>query len=58
MKDQKVFFVATDVEDGTINLSPKGLDSLRVLENNRILCFQSRRNVSWFTRRRNRRDKI
>ena len=37
IKDQKVFFVATAVEDGTINLSPKGLDSLRVLENNRIL---------------------
>ena len=37
IKDQKVFFVATAVEEGTINLSPKGLDSLRVVENNRIL---------------------
>ena len=37
IKDQKVFFVATAVENGTINLSPKGLDSLRILENNRIL---------------------
>ena len=37
IKDQKVFFVATAVSEGTINLSPKGLDSLRVVENNRIL---------------------
>ena len=37
IKDQKVFFVATGVAEGTINLSPKGLDSLRVVENNRIL---------------------
>ena len=37
IKNQKVFFVATAVEEGTINLSPKGLDSLRVVENNRIL---------------------
>ena len=36
IKDQKVF-VATAVSEGTINLSPKGLDSLRVVENNRIL---------------------
>ena len=37
IKNQKVFFVATAVEEGTINLSPKGLDSLRVVDNNRIL---------------------
>ena len=37
IKDQKVFFVATAVSEGTINLSPKGLDSLRVVENDRIL---------------------
>ena len=37
INNQKVFFVATAVEEGTINLSPKGLDSLRVVENNRIL---------------------
>ena len=37
IKDKKVFFVATAVSEGTINLSPKGLDSLRVVENNRIL---------------------
>ena len=37
IKDQKVFFVATGVAKGTINLSPKGLDSLRVIESDRIL---------------------
>jgi len=37
VQDLKVFFVATGVAEGTINLSPKGLDSLRVVENNRIL---------------------
>jgi Pyridoxamine 5'-phosphate oxidase len=34
---QKMFFVATAAEDGRINLSPKGLDSLRVLDGNRVL---------------------
>ena len=37
IKEQRVFFVATAVSDGNINLSPKGLDSLRVLKNNRIV---------------------
>ena len=30
IQKQKVFFVATAIADGRINLSPKGLDSLRV----------------------------
>ena len=34
---QKVFFVATAAPDGRINLSPKGQDSLRVLNPNEIL---------------------
>lgn len=34
---QKVFFVATSAETGRINLSPKGMDSLRVLGPNRIV---------------------
>jgi hypothetical protein len=34
---QKIFFVATGGEDGRINLSPKGLDALRVLDGNRIV---------------------
>ena len=37
IQKQKVFFVATAVADGRINLSPKGLDSLRVLNGNRIV---------------------
>ena len=37
IEDQKIFFVATGVTDGWINLSPKGLDSLRILNDNRIV---------------------
>ena len=33
---QAVFFVATAAADGRINLSPKGLDSFRVLGPNRV----------------------
>ena len=34
---QKIFFVATAPNDGRINLSPKGMDSFRVIEENRVL---------------------
>jgi len=34
---QPLFFVATATADGHINLSPKGLDSLRVLDARRVL---------------------
>ena len=34
---QKIFFVATAMADGRINLSPKGMDTLRVLNPNKIL---------------------
>jgi Pyridoxamine 5'-phosphate oxidase len=34
---QKVFFVSTAMADGRINLSPKGMDSFRVLSPNRIV---------------------
>jgi Pyridoxamine 5'-phosphate oxidase len=34
---QKVFFVATAAADGRVNLSPKGMDSLRVLDRHRVL---------------------
>jgi hypothetical protein len=34
---QQMFFVATADVDGRINLSPKGLDSLRVLSPNRLI---------------------
>ena len=34
---QKIFFVATAPKNGRINLSPKGMDSFRVLNSNRVL---------------------
>lgn len=34
--NQNMFFVATAAEDGYVNLSPKGLDSLRVLGSNSV----------------------
>lgn len=33
---QKIFFVGTATADGRINISPKGMDSLRVLDANRV----------------------
>lgn len=35
--EQKLFFVATADVDGRVSLSPKGLDSLRVLSDNRVV---------------------
>ncbi|MEY4761209.1 MAG: hypothetical protein RLZZ200_1065 [Pseudomonadota bacterium] len=35
--EQKVFFVATAAADGHVNLSPKGMDSLRVIGKNRVI---------------------
>ena len=37
IEDQHMFFVATAAPDGLVNVSPKGMDSLRVLGPNRIL---------------------
>ena len=37
IQKQKIFFVATAMEDGKINLSPKGLDSFRVLNSSRVM---------------------
>lgn len=34
---QKIFFVATAMKDGSINLSPKGMDSFRIINSNKIL---------------------
>ncbi|TMM30408.1 pyridoxamine 5'-phosphate oxidase family protein [Polaribacter aestuariivivens] len=34
---QKIFFVATAPTSGRINLSPKGMDSFRIIEENRVL---------------------
>ncbi|MDH5654744.1 MAG: pyridoxamine 5'-phosphate oxidase family protein [Spirochaetia bacterium] len=37
IENQKMFFVATAPQQGRINLSPKGLDTLRIINENRIL---------------------
>ncbi len=37
IRAQKVYFVATATADSRINLSPKGLDSLRILAPNRLI---------------------
>lgn len=37
IEDQHIFFVGTAAETGRVNVSPKGMDSLRVLGPNRII---------------------
>jgi hypothetical protein len=37
IREQKIFFVATATADSRINLSPKGMDSLRVIDRNRVV---------------------
>ena len=37
IEEQKVFFVGTATADGRVNVSPKGMDSLRILDANRVL---------------------
>lgn len=37
LENQKIFFVATAAQEGRINLSPKGLDSLKVLSEERLI---------------------
>ncbi len=37
IENQKIFFVATATADSRINLSPKGMDSLRVVGANRVV---------------------
>ncbi len=34
---QKIYFVATAAVDGRVNVSPKGMDSLRVMDTNRVI---------------------
>ena len=34
---QKLFFVATAAPDGRVNMSPKGMDSLRIIDDTRIV---------------------
>jgi len=37
IENQKIFFVGTAAQDGKVNVSPKGMDSLRVLNKNRVV---------------------
>lgn len=37
ISEQKIFFVATATKDSRINLSPKGMDSFRVIDEKRVL---------------------
>jgi hypothetical protein len=37
IEDQKIFFVGTATADSRVNVSPKGMDSLRVLDKNRVV---------------------
>ena len=37
IEKQKVFFVGTAYAEGRVNISPKGMDSLRVLNQNRVI---------------------
>ena len=35
--DQKIFFVGTGTTEGRVNISPKGMDSFRVIDANRVV---------------------
>lgn len=37
IEQQKIFFVGTAMSDGIVNVSPKGMDSFRVMNENRVL---------------------
>ncbi|MBL7473987.1 pyridoxamine 5'-phosphate oxidase family protein [Robertkochia sediminum] len=37
IEKQKIFFTGTAMEDGRVNVSPKGMDALRVLGPNRVI---------------------
>jgi len=37
IEDQKIFFVGTAANDGSVNISPKGTDSFRVINQNKIV---------------------
>ena len=37
IRNQKVFFVATAMKEGRVNVSPKGMDTFRILGPNRIV---------------------
>ncbi len=37
ISEQKIFFIGTATSEGKVNISPKGMDSLRVISNNRVV---------------------
>ena len=37
IEKQKIFFVGTAASEGTVNLSPKGMDALRIIDPNRVV---------------------
>lgn len=37
IEDQKIFFVGTATSDSRVNISPKGMDSLKVIHHNRVV---------------------
>ncbi|UWX56327.1 pyridoxamine 5'-phosphate oxidase family protein [Maribacter litopenaei] len=37
IENQKIFFVATAASEGRVNLSPKGTDSFRVIDKNKVV---------------------
>ena len=37
IKKQKLFFVGTAANNGRVNVSPKGMDTFRVLDQNKIV---------------------
>lgn len=37
IQEQKIFFVGTAATEGSVNVSPKGMDSLRVLSPNKVV---------------------
>lgn len=37
IKNQKIFFVGTATATSKVNISPKGMDSLRILDKNRVI---------------------
>jgi len=41
IQQQKIFFIATATEDSFINLSPKGMDSLKIMDKNRVIWLNS-----------------
>ena len=41
IEKQQMFFVATAATDGRVNVSPKGLDSLRILNPNLVIWLNS-----------------